>query len=180
MENYMEDKLILVDVEDKQIGTMGKAEAHRLGKLHRAFSIFIVDGDKMLIQKRNSDKYHSGGLWANACCSHPRDGETLEEATHRRLLEEVGIDCELKELFHFVYRSRYRDDLFEYEYDHVLVGNYRGEISCDPEEIEETKWITFSDLAADLVEHPEKYATWFLIAAPGFLERYADSENTEL
>lgn len=180
MENYMEDKLILVDVEDKQIGTMGKAEAHRLGKLHRAFSIFIVDGDKMLIQKRNSDKYHSGGLWANACCSHPRDGETLGEATHRRLLEEVGIDCELKELFHFVYRSQYRDDLFEYEYDHVLVGNYQGEISCNPEEIEETKWITFSDLAADLVEYPEKYASWFLIAAPAFLERYADSENTDL
>lgn len=168
----MEDALILVDVRDRQIGTMGKAEAHRLGKLHRAFSVFIIDQDSMLIQRRKQDKYHSGGLWANACCSHPREGEVLEEAIHRRMLEEVGFDCELKELFHFVYRSEYSDELFEYEYDHVFVGQYNGAVHFNEEEIEEVRWITFKDLARELVEQPEQFATWFLIAAPKFLEEY--------
>ena len=120
------EELILVDLDDREIGTMDKAEAHRLGRLHRAFSVFIVDCDRMLIQQRNRGKYHSGGLWANACCSHPRHGETLPEATERRLREELGISCELRELFDFVYFSRYVDDLFEYEYDHVFVGEYSG------------------------------------------------------
>ena len=168
----MEDALILVDVRDRQIGTMGKAEAHRLGKLHSAFSVFIIDQDSMLIQRRKQDKYHSGGLWANACCSHPREGEVLEEAIHRRMLEEVGFDCELKELFHFVYRSEYSDELFEYEYDHVFVGQYNGAVHFNEEEIEEVRWITFKDLARELVEQPEQFATWFLIAAPKFLEEY--------
>lgn len=168
----MEDALILVDVQDQQIGTMGKAEAHRLGKLHRAFSVFIVNQGSMLIQRRKQDKYHSGGLWANACCSHPRDGEVLKEAIHRRMLEEVGFDCELKELFHFVYRSKYREDLYEYEYDHVFVGQYEGAVQFNEDEIEEVRWISFEELSRELVEQPEKFATWFLIAAPRFLEEY--------
>ena len=87
----MSDSLILTDLFDNEIGTLSKSEAHRLGRLHRAFSVFITDGDKMLIQKRHRDKYHSGGLWANACCSHPRFGETLDQAVPRRLLEELGV-----------------------------------------------------------------------------------------
>ena len=97
------DELILVDLSDHEIGTMDKAEAHRIGRLHRAFSVFIVHGGKMLLQRRNSKKYHSGGLWANACCSHPRKGESLEAAAARRLSEELGISCAVTELFSFVY-----------------------------------------------------------------------------
>jgi len=139
----MDDTLILVDISDNEIGKMTKKEVHKQGKLHRAFSIFIVNGNKMLIQKRNKNKYHSGGLWANACCSHPRYKEKLEEATHRRMVEEIGIDCELKEMFHFIYKIDYAKELYEYEYDHVFVGNYDGKITINPEEIEEAKWVTF-------------------------------------
>lgn len=160
------EELILVDLDDREIGTMDKAEVHRLGRLHRAFSVFIVDGDRMLIQQRNRGKYHSGGLWANACCSHPRHGETLPEATKRRLREELGISCELRELFDFVYFSRYADDLFEYEYDHVFVGEYSGECRFDPEEIEQLRWISFDDLKEKLLTEPEQFCSWFQIAAP--------------
>ncbi|MCR4646227.1 MAG: isopentenyl-diphosphate Delta-isomerase [Oscillospiraceae bacterium] len=160
------EELILVDLDDRQIGTMGKAEAHRLGRLHRAFSVFIVDGSRMLIQQRSRQKYHSGGLWANACCSHPRHGETLPEATARRLREELGISCELRELFDFVYFSKYAEDLFEYEYDHVFVGEYSGECSFDPEEIGQLRWISFGDLKQELLTEPERFCSWFRIAAP--------------
>ena len=175
----MEDLLILVDAYDNQIGTMGKMEAHRLGRLHRAFSIFIINDGKMLIQKRRQDKYHSGGLWANACCSHPRDGETLEHAVHRRLMEEVGFDCDLEELFHFTYRSRYAEDLYEYEIDHVFLGTYEGQVELNPEEVEEIAWLTFDELAKELVESPDKFSSWFQIAAPGVLE-YLQNKSRNL
>lgn len=166
----MEDQLILVDLDDRETGYMGKAEAHRQGRLHRAFSVFIVHEGQMLIQKRKADKYHSGGLWANACCSHPRKGEKLEEAVHRRLLEEAGFDCSVKEIFHFVYRTQYKENLSEYEYDHVFLGKYHGELCRNENEIEELRWISVKDLKRDVVEHPEKYASWFLIAFPGVVE----------
>lgn len=172
----MEDKLILVDTYDNQIGTMGKMEAHRLGRLHRAFSVFIIKEGKMLIQKRRKDKYHSGGLWANACCSHPRDGETLESAVHRRLQEEVGFDCPLEELFHFTYRSKYAEDLYEYEIDHVFLGSYSGEVTLNEDEVEEIQWLTYEELAKQLVEQPDVFSSWFQIAAPGVLERLAKKE----
>lgn len=172
----MEDLLILVDTYDRQIGTMGKMEAHRKGRLHRAFSIFIIQDGKMLIQKRRQDKYHSGGLWANACCSHPRNGEELEQAVHRRLQEEVGFDCPLQELFHFTYRSKYAEELFEYEIDHVFIGSYDGEVALNPEEVEEIRWISFDALARELLEQPDQYSTWFQIAAPKVLEHLATEE----
>jgi len=166
----MDDTLILVDISDNEIGKMTKKEVHKQGKLHRAFSIFIVNGNKMLIQKRNKNKYHSGGLWANACCSHPRYKEKLEEATHRRMVEEIGIDCELKEMFHFIYKTDYAKELYEYEYDHVFVGNYDGKITINPEEIEEAKWVTFDELKKELIDNPNKFASWFIIAAPRVME----------
>lgn len=167
----MEDQLILVDLEDREIGYMGKTEVHRKGKLHRAFSVFVVHEDRILIQRRKADKYHSGGLWANACCSHPRRGEKLEEAVHRRMLEEVGIDCDVNEIFHFVYRTQYEENLFEYEYDHVFLGDYNGELRMNEDEIEELRWISIEELKRDVTEHPEKYASWFLIAFPAVMER---------
>ena len=152
--------IILTDLYDNEIGVMSKSEAHRLGRLHRAFSVFIVDGDKMLIQKRHRDKYHSGGLWANACCSHPAPGEELEDAVRRRLREELGIACDTRELFGFVYFSKYADDLFEYEYDHVFIGTYSGECDFDRDEIEELRWIGLAELEKLMTEQPQLFATW--------------------
>lgn len=164
------NSLILTDIYDNEIGTMSKSEAHRLGRLHRAFSVFIVDGDKMLIQKRHRDKYHSGGLWANACCSHPRHGEALDEAVERRLREELGIRCETRELFSFVYFTKYAEDLFEYEYDHVFLGSCSGDFNFDRSEIEELQWVSLSELERRMAEKPQEFASWFMIAAPKVLQ----------
>lgn len=165
----MADELILVDVDDNPIGSGEKLWVHQNDRLHRAFSVFIVWEGKMLLQRRALDKYHSGGLWANACCSHPRAGEELADAVSRRLEEELGIQVPAQELFHFVYRAVY-DGLTEYEYDHVFLARYGEEVFPNPAEIAETAWIPLEELKADLRNHPERYAAWFLIAAPGVLE----------
>ena len=166
----MDDQIALVDLDDKIIGYETKAEVHRRGLLHRAFSVFIVKDGKMLIQMRNPDKYHSGGLWSNTCCSHQRFGEALEESVHRRMQEEMGFDCDLKELFSFVYRTEFRKDLIEYEYDHVFAGTYDGEITLNPEEASEIRWITCADLKEKRMRTPEKFSSWFLICAPRVMQ----------
>ena len=166
----MDDTLILVDLFDNPIGKASKTEVHDKGYLHRAFSLFIVHNGKMLIQKRNKNKYHSGGLWTNACCSHPRSGEELDEAVTRRVKEELGITTRFDELFGFVYRSIFNNGIIEYEYDHVFISDYEGDIEPDEEEVEELKWIELKDLADDLVNNPDDYTVWFQIAAPKVLE----------
>lgn len=171
----MNDQLILTDLFDNEIGYMSKDEAHRLGRLHRAFSVFIVNGGKMLIQKRNKNKYHSGGLWANACCSHPRYGEALEDSVRRRLKEELGISCEFKELFDFVYFSEYDEKLFEYEYDHVFLSEYDGGFDFDREEIEELRWIGYDELKTEMLNEPRKFSSWFMIAAPKVLKLLSEN-----
>ena len=143
----MENVIALVDLDDNITGYETKAEVHRRGLLHRAFSV-------------------SGGLWSNACCSHQRDGEELVESVHRRMEEELGFDCHLEEKFSFVYRTQFRPDLIEYEYDHVFVGNYDGEVSVNPEEASEIRWIAFEDLKAELLKSPEQFSSWFIICAP--------------
>ena len=132
----MEDRLILVDIDDNPIGEAGKLEAHQKSLLHRAFSVFLYKDGKMLIQKRADDKYHSGGLIANTCCSHPRVDEKLEDAVKRRLMEEAGVECPVKHLTSFIYRERF-EELCEYEYDHIFVGEYDGEYVCNFEEAQE-------------------------------------------
>ncbi len=159
-----------VDVFDNPIATMEKLSAHKRPILHRAFSIFLFREDKMLIQKRAITKYHSGGLWANACCSHPISQNIKEEAQNR-LLEELGAqNCELKEIFSFVYFHQFEADLFEYEYDHVLVGKFNGEIKPNPDEVEETRWITFKELRNLIQNSPEIFAPWFKLCAPKVLD----------
>ncbi len=166
----MDDQLILVDLNDRPTGAGEKLWTHQNDRLHRAFSVFVVWENKMLLQRRARDKYHSGGLWANACCSHPRVGEDLEQAVSRRLREELGIqNAPAEELFSFVYRTDF-GELTEFEYDHVLLARYGGAIAPDPEEIEETRWTDLSELKQDILERPGAYASWFLIAAPKVLD----------
>lgn len=161
----MKEFVILVDEQDNEIGTMEKMEAHLKGALHRAFSIFIFNDNKeMLIHQRAFSKYHSGGLWSNACCSHPRPGESLEEATQRRLVEEMGFDCELEEKFAFRYRAELDKDLIENEYDHVFFGTYNKDPQPDSEEVADFKWVAMDILLKDIKENREKYSYWFIVA----------------
>ena len=173
----MNDELILVNVEDQEVGHQDKASVHKEGRLHRAFSVFLISDGKMLVQKRNKNKYHSGGKLANACCSHPRKGEDLQEAVHRRMKEELGMDCETEELFDFIYFSQYETDLFEYEYDHVFLGEYGGEVSVDPEEIESVEWVELEELKERLMKNPQDFATWFLIAAPKVIRIWQERQK---
>jgi len=163
------DQVILVDESDREIGHADKLDAHRDGgRLHRAFSVFIFDGaGRMLLQRRAAAKYHFGGLWTNACCSHPRRGEETGAAAHRRLREELGFDTELRELFSFVYTaSDARSGLSEREFDHVFAGRFDGEPRPAPDEVEAVRWVDPDELARDLALHPERYTPWFAEAAP--------------
>ena len=169
MENRQES-VILVDLFDRPVGEMEKLQAHRQGRLHRAFSVFICWDGKMLLQKRSPEKYHSAGLTANTCCSHPRPGEELLSAASRRLEEEAGFSCRLKELFSFVYRCPFENGLTEYEYDHVLLGEYNGPVFPNPQEAQEMWWEPFPQLKQRLEEYPEQFCSWFLTAAPRVLE----------
>lgn len=170
------DEIILVDLSDNEIGTGEKLDVHVNNRLHRAFSVFIVNDNKMLIQKRALEKYHSGGLWANACCSHPRKGEKLDEAVTRRLREELGIKCDTKKVFSFIYYEHY-SNLSEYEYDHVFLGQYAGEIEINKNEIEEYKWIDISKLEEWLLNNPEDFAAWFLISCPKIINIWKDEKS---
>ncbi len=161
----MNEMVILVDKNDKEIGTEEKIKTHKEGKLHRAFSIFIFNSKgEMLLQKRAKSKYHSGGLWSNACCSHPRPGENLEQATHRRLKEEMGLDCDLQKAFHFVYKTNLDNNLTEYEFDHVFIGEYDGEVKINQNEAEDFKWVSIDALKEDVEKTPENYTVWFKTA----------------
>lgn len=157
----MEDLVTLVDENDNEVGVEGKMAAHRSGKLHRALSIFVFDSNgKLLLQKRASEKYHSGGLWSNTCCSHPRHNEHRRDAAHRRLMEEMGFDCELVEVFSFVYRAVLSNDLIEHEYDYVFFGRYDGEPAPNPEEVEDWKWVDMVQLKKNVQTNPHAYTFW--------------------
>jgi len=150
-----------------QIGTKGKMEAHQLGLLHRAFSIFIFNtkGD-MLLQQRAKNKYHSGGLWANACCSHPCQGQDTKEAAEKRLMEEMGFTVSITKVFDFVYKANFDNGLTEYEFDHVFVGTYNGEILPAADEVQDFCFMAIEEIKASIHSHPQKYTEWFKIALP--------------
>lgn len=167
----MEAQVILVNEQDEVMGVMEKMEAHRKGLLHRAFSVFILnDAGEMLLQQRALDKYHSGGLWTNACCSHPLPGETVVQAAHRRLMEEMGFDCPLSELFQFTYRTDFDNGLIEHEYDHVLIGTYNGTINPNPQEVNDYRFIPVETLTRLLQEQPAQFTSWFKLAFPKLIE----------
>ena len=160
----MTEILILVDDNDNEIGREEKMEIHREGSLHRAFSILIFNSrGETLLQRRSICKYHSGGLWTNTCCGHPRAGEELLSSAHRRLMEEMGFDCELKSLFTFTYRTGLDNGLTEHELDHVLVGKYEGRVKPDPREAEDYKWMGLSEVYEEIHRNPGEFTVWFVI-----------------
>lgn len=165
-----EPKVTLVDTADQPRGQAAKGDAHRAPMLHRAFSVFLYHDNQMLIQRRAAEKYHSGGLWSNSCCSHPRPEETLEEAVQNRMQLELGIAPAVEEIFQFTYYCRFREDLYEYEYDHVFIGKFDGQPILNPEEASDARWITLEALERELVERPQDYSVWFLSAAPWVIE----------
>lgn len=171
MEGRDSETVVLVDEDDQAIGVAEKMDAHERGLLHRAFSVFALNGaGELLLQRRARAKYHSGGLWTNTCCSHPRPGEGVEEAARRRLREEMGIDVELVPAFTFLYRAELEGGLVEHELDHVLVGAFEGDPRPSSGEVEGWWWAGLAELEADVLRRPEAYTVWFKLALPRLVE----------
>jgi isopentenyl-diphosphate delta-isomerase len=157
----VEDLVVLVDEHDRETGTAPKLAAHRAGSLHRAFSVLVFDRrGRVLLQRRARGKYHSGGLWSNTCCGHPRPGESPAAGAGRRLAEEMGFASELCPVGAFTYQARL-GELMEHEYDHVLVGRFDGEPRPDPSEVEEWRWVDPAEVTAELAAAPERFTAWF-------------------
>ena len=167
--------VILVDENDRPTGTMEKIEVHKKAILHRAFSVFIFnDKCEMLLQKRASKKYHSGGLWTNSCCSHPQPGEDTMAAANKRLQEEMGFSTSLTKAFTFIYKASFENGLTEYEYDHVFVGSFNGLIKPNPDEVDDYCYQPLDQLKQSLKTHPHHFTEWFKIALPK-LETYLNT-----
>lgn len=161
----MEQQVILVDQEDQSTGVAEKMEAHRKGLLHRAFSVFIFNRKgEMLLQRRSLHKYHSGGLWTNACCSHPQPGEETEAAAIRRLQEEMGFETALEKVFDLVYKAEFENGLTEHEFDHVFAGEYEGAIQFAADEVMDYCYKNMPDIRDSLQSHPQRYTVWFRLA----------------
>ncbi len=161
-------EVILVNVRDEPCGSMEKLEAHRTAVLHRAFSIFIFDDSgRMLLQQRAAHKYHSGGLWTNACCSHPQPGDDTLQAASRRLQEEMGFSTGLKKIFHFIYKTGFENGLYEHEFDHVFAGEYNGPVQYNKDEVNDVCYKSLSEISAWLLRQPEQFTHWFRLAFPG-------------
>jgi len=160
----MNEQVILVDIDDNVLGTMEKMDAHVLGKLHRAFSVFIFNtSGELLLQQRALTKYHSGGKWTNTCCSHPRLGEETLDAANRRLLEEMGMKCDLQYAFNFTYKAELLDGIEEHEYDHVYFGISDELPVPDPEEVSGYKYLALDVLSKDIEQNPDEYTEWLKI-----------------
>jgi isopentenyl-diphosphate delta-isomerase len=158
------EQVILVDTRDNAIGVADKLTAHREGSLHRAISVQLRDASgRLLIQKRHIGKYHSGGLWTNTCCSHPRPGEGADDAAHRRLLEEMDIACALAPLFTTRYRAVLDNGMTEHEIVHCFGGLYSGEVRPDPGEADGYAWVDPDELRSDVERTPDRYSAWFRI-----------------
>jgi isopentenyl-diphosphate delta-isomerase len=161
----MGEQVILVDEHDRELGAVEKLQAHRDGALHRAFSVFVFDAaGRLLLQRRARAKYHSGGLWSNTACGHPRPGEATAAAARRRLREEMGFDCELREAFDFIYRAELAGGLVEHEFDHVFVGRFDGAPAPDATEVEGWRRATLEELREDLRLRPDDYSFWLGVA----------------
>jgi isopentenyl-diphosphate delta-isomerase len=158
-------QVILVDENDNSVGSSEKMEAHIEGMLHRAFSVFIFNKNgEMLLQQRSMKKYHSGGLWTNACCSHPYPGEQTPDAAIRRLQEELGFETTIEKIFDFVYKANFDNGLIEYEFDHVFAGEYDGVVDFNREEVMDICYKSIPEIILSLKTNPKEYTAWFHIA----------------
>jgi isopentenyl-diphosphate delta-isomerase len=163
----MEKQVVLVNDQDVETGTAGKMEVHEKGLLHRAFSVFVFNSKgEMLLQRRALHKYHSGGLWTNACCSHPAPGEDIPNAVQARLREEMGFSIPVTKCFEFIYKADFDNGLTEYEFDHVFTGEYDGPVVPDPDEVMDYRFIQHAEISASLSAEPHIYTAWFRLAFP--------------
>jgi isopentenyl-diphosphate Delta-isomerase len=169
-------EVILVDSTDQQVGVMEKLTAHRLGVLHRAFSIFLFNSKgELLLQKRAEEKYHSAGLWSNTCCSHPSPGQSVVEAAKDRLFEEMGLRVDLVQVFGFLYCAPVGHDLIENEYDHVVIGVDNQIPEINPQEVSAYKWVNLDCVVQDVQQHPEKYTKWLVLLLQNQFEKIQQS-----
>lgn len=176
----MKDKVVLVDKEDNELGYMEKMEAHQKGVLHRAFSIFIFNSKgEILLQKRSKEKYHSGGLWSNTCCSHPFPLEATDVAAHRRLKEEMGMQAELFPAFSFQYKAYLDKDLIEHELDHVFVGYSNTLPYLNDEEVEDYRYLMPKVIEKELENNPEEYTSWLKICFKELMNHINKNNNYE-
>lgn len=174
----MLEEVVLVNEKDEVMGTMEKMAAHKQALLHRAFSVFVFNthGD-LLMQQRAFSKYHSGGLWTNTCCSHPRPGEQVADAANRRLIEEMGFTTSLTKAFDFTYKAAFDNGLTEHEFDHVFTGVYEGPVQFNPNEVAAYSFMTEKELEEQIQETPARFTAWFHIAYPALKAWMADPQN---
>lgn len=176
----MNEQVILVDENDVQIGLMPKLEAHQIGVLHRAFSVFLFNQKgELLLQKRADDKYHSRGLWTNTCCSHPRLGEELNSAALRRLKEEMGMTCELKFVFSFIYKAKLDQDLIEHEFDHVFFGISDQIPVINKSEVQDWKYVNMKSVKNDIQQNPTNYTEWMKLCFDRIIVEFEKIKRNE-
>ncbi|MFC7333544.1 isopentenyl-diphosphate Delta-isomerase [Rhodocista pekingensis] len=156
------ERVILVDADDRETGIAPKLLAHHEGLRHRAFSVFVRDPQgRQLLQRRAAVKYHSGGLWSNTCCGHPRPGEGLAEAAGRRLYEELGFTCALRPLGRLHYAVDFGNGLHENEVVTLFAGVHAGAVRPNPDEVDAVTWMDEPALLADIKANPDAYSYWF-------------------
>ena len=178
-DKVQEERLILVDEQDNKVGVGTKMQVHLQGALHRAFSVFIFDSQgRLMLQQRASGKYHSGGLWTNSCCGHPRPGESNLAAATRRLHEEMGFDCPLQEVDQILYRVDVSNGLVENEFNHTFIGLYERPPALNPEEAEGWQWMPVNDIFAAVEKDPLHFTAWFKVILAHFgqvtIQQWAD------
>lgn len=171
-------RVILVDHQDRAIGIEEKIRAHQgPGMLHRAFSVFVFDGSgRLMVQRRAAGKYHFGGRWSNTACSHPAPGDNLVDAAERTLHREMGVTTKLRVVASLIYKATdAHSGLTEYEYDHLLVGNWEPDPNPNPSEVDEWTWVTPEALLMAIAESPGEYTPWLAIG----LARLARLDQTD-
>lgn len=165
------EQVVLVNERDEELGLMEKMEAHEKALLHRAFSVFVFNRQgELLLQQRALDKYHSGGLWTNTCCSHPRSNESVANAASRRLQEEMGFETPLEKVFDFIYQAKFDNGLTEHEFDHVFVGYYDGDIQVNPAEVNNYTFRSMESIQESLNKHDGLFTAWFEIIFPRVMD----------
>ncbi|MDQ3193257.1 MAG: isopentenyl-diphosphate Delta-isomerase [Bacteroidota bacterium] len=174
----MNEYLILVDENDRQLGKQEKLLVHQLGLLHRAFSVFVFNTKgELLLQQRADEKYHSPGIWTNTCCSHPNDGEELKDAVNRRLIQEMGMSCKTQFAFSFIYKVKFENGLTENEYDHVFFGVTDDLPKPEKQEVKDWKYISLTSLETEINQNPENYSEWMKICLPELRKHIEKNKN---